>query len=561
MSYNDFYERSLAMGRGLLSLGLQRGDRVGIYSSNSRYWVMVAFGSWSVGLIVVPVYDSLGRDAAQYIVHHSESKVVCCSALKYSQTCEMLPQSPTVKTLILMKDDPPDNVPDGVTVLTCAQVLWAGASRDYPNKFSTPDDLAFIMYTSGSTGTPKGCELTCETIVAGASSLATVNASCSPTDTHFSFLPLAHIYAVAVELVMYAQGARVGFARGAVNQVVEDVAALQPTFFIAVPRLLTRIYEGMQAKIGQLPTWKRLLVHWAMGQKIKCYRQNKPHSLLLDAILFKDFRAAMGGRMRAIISGGAPVLQDIFEFLCATISPNIIQGYGLTEVACGLAVQELPATNAKTVGPCLPACEIKLRPVPGTDYDPRAAVEPTGELLCRGPVVFKGYYKRDDLTQEAFVDGWFATGDVCMITRDNQIQIIDRAKQLVKLSQGEYIAMTALNDGYAEADIADFVYVYADPRYDRPIAVVFPKKKKLDEWSQSGLDLQTNPVIHQEIQDSLDRIFHKRKFRGFERITEFLIDPIEPTVENGLITPSMKPQYSALRKKYEAELLKLYEAR
>jgi long-chain acyl-CoA synthetase len=294
-----------------------------------------------------------------------------------------------------------------------------------------------------------------------------------------------------------------------------------------------------------------------MAAKIRAYRENTPHSLLFDALLFRDFRAALGGRMRAIISGGAPVMQDVFEFLCATVTPNIIQGYGLTEVACGVAVQELPATDARTVGACSPGVEIKLRAVPGTEYDPRALVEPTGEMLVRGPVLFDGYYKRKDLTAEVLVGGWFATGDVCRITRGGELHIIDRAKQLVKLSQGEYISMTAINDAYCEADVASFVYVYANPLYDRLVAVVFPNERKIREWE--GKALESDEGVRNEILASLKRIADARALRGFERIASFIVDPVAPTIENGLMTPSFKPQFAALKRKYETRLLRLLD--
>jgi long-chain acyl-CoA synthetase len=356
---------------------------------------------------------------------------------------------------------------------------------------------------------------------------------------------------------MYAQGARVGFARGSVAQLVDDIGALQPTFFIAVPRILNKLHDAMQAKIAERPAWMQAVLRWAMRAKIQCYRENRPHSLLLDGLLFRQFRAGLGGRLRAVISGGAPVIQDVFEFLCATVSPNIIQGYGLTEVSCGLAVQELPATDARTVGPCSPGVHIKLRPVPGTDYDPRADVEPTGELLVRGPVVFQGYYKQDDLTAEAIVGGWFATGDVVKITRKGELQIIDRAKQLVKLSQGEFLSLTTLGDAYSEADVASFVYVYASPLHDSPVAVVFPHQGKIDAWK--GRDLETDAEVRSEIDQSLRKVAETRKLRGFERITAFIVDTDTPTQQNGLLTPSFKPQFAALRKKFEARLLRLYD--
>jgi long-chain acyl-CoA synthetase len=184
-------------------------------------------------------------------------------------------------------------------------------------------------------------------------------------------------------------------------------------------------------------------------------------------------------------------------------------------------------------------------------------VEPAGELFVKGPVVFKGYYKREDLTKEVFVDGWFSTGDVCRITRGGELEIIDRAKQLVKLSQGEYLSMTTLNDAYSEADVASFVYVYANSLYDRPVAVVFPSERKLKEWE--GRDIHNDEGVKQEILGSLKKVADQRGLRGFERITSFIIDTVTPTIENGLMTPSFKPQYASLKKKFEPALIRLLD--
>jgi long-chain acyl-CoA synthetase len=558
-SYSDFYKQCLAMGRGMLSLGVSRGDKIGIYSANSQYWQMVAFGAYSVGLVVVPVYDSLGKDAAEYIIAHAEVKAVFCSNAKFKSTIDLIPTiSATVKAVIILSDVKP-NANTEFEVRCARDLLEIGFASDAANDFGQPDDIALIMYTSGSTGTPKGCVLTHRNIVAGASGLGCVNVSVSPSDTHLSFLPLAHIYAMAVELIMYAQGARVGFSRGIIKELVDDITALQPTVLIAVPRVLNKVVESMRAKIAALPKPLQYIMHLAITAKIAAMKRNKSHSIILDALLFAKFRTALGGRIRVIVSVGAPILPDVFEFLCATVCPNIVQGYGLTEVSSGLAVQEVPALDPRTVGASTIGCEIKLRSVPGTSYDPNGD-PPAGELLVRGPCVFQCYYKQPELTAESLSDNWFATGDIVRFTPMAQIEIVDRAKQLVKLSQGEYLSMTTLNDFYGMADVASFVYVYANPRYDQPVAVVFPKVEMVEKWSKRGIyDVRSDETVHKEIIESLGRVWKERGMRGFERISYCVVDTVEPTIENGLLTPSMKPQYASLRRKYEDDLLALYE--
>ena len=558
ISYAQFYERCLAFGRGLLELGLQRGDKIGIYSVNSLWWQTAAFGAFSVGIVVVPVYDSLGRDAAKYIINHAEVKLVLVSTFKFKALCELIPDiQENVKKIAVMADVVPKDVESSIETVTCPEVLKLGQESERENEFAKPEDVGVIMYTSGSTGVPKGCVLIHSGIVAGSTGLGCVNMSATPSDTYLSFLPLAHIYALAVELMMYANGVRVAFARGPVKDLMDDIKAMQPTIIVSVPRILNRIAEGMQQKIAALPKPVQWLFDRVIHSKSECVKRNAPHSLLLD-ILFAKFREALGGRVRLIVNGGAPILEEVFDFLVATVTPNILQGYGLTEVCAGCAVQEFPVRNRATVGASSIACDIKLRKVPDADWDPNGKI-PTGELLVRGPLLFKEYYKQPELTNEVLVDGWFATGDVVKITPEGQLQIIDRAKQLVKLSQGEYISLTNLTDEYSMAEIVSFIYVYADPSHDQPLAVVIPRRDKIEEWQSKGItNICESEVVKKEVVDSLLKVATDRKLRGFERITHVIIDTEEPTIDNGLLTPSMKPQYASLRRRYGEQLNSLY---
>lgn len=560
MSYKDFYEQCLEFGRGLSTLFPERGSKIGIYSTNSRWWQTTAFGSWSIGDIIVPVYDSLGHNAALHIIKHSDCSGIVCNVTKLENAIDLANQVDSIKCLIVMSDKIPENCPQcNCPILTCQDILEKGRESKTENVFAEPDDDAVIMYTSGSTGTPKGCMLTHRNIVAGSAGLGNVNGGGDPRDTFLSFLPLAHIYALSVELMMYAQGIRVGFATGGVKELMDDIKALQPTAMIAVPRILNKITDVMKAKIDQLPSWKRVLVNWAIKEKTERVKRNEPYSLAFDAILFSQFRGALGGKLRLIVSGGAPIQADVFDFLLATVTPNIIQGYGLTETSAGLAVQQMPVSDPSAVGPCTIACEVKLRAVQGTNYDPNSSVLPAGELLVRGPIVFKGYYKQPEETEQVFVDGWFATGDICTITDQRQLKIIDRAKQLVKLSQGEYISLTSLSEQYGRAKDTEFVYVYANSTYDRPMAVVVPTKEKMDQYQKQGIeDICNSKVVYDEMLQNLRDVHEKYNMRGFERINKILIETDTPTVQNGLLTAALKPVLNKLKEKYEPRLTQLY---
>jgi long-chain acyl-CoA synthetase len=560
-TYLETFERFVQFGRGLTKLGVNKGDRVGIYANNSIWWQTIAFGSQSIGAIPVPVYDSLGPQASEYIVSHAEISVLFTNLFKFSKAIDLAQKVPAIRMIVVMSDQIPDHGDVGdVQLLTCQKILDDGENGKNFETMPDPDDVALIMYTSGSTGTPKGCVLTNGNIVAGSAGLQCVGTSSTPGDTYLSFLPLAHIYAQAVELEVLSTGARVGYARGGVAQLIDDIRALQPTIMTAAPRILNRVAEVMIEKIQAKPAPVRALIKWAIREKVRCMKENRPHSLFLDAILFAQTRAALGGKMRVLISGGAPIMPEIFEFMCATVTPNILQGCGMTEMASSCFVQEIPVSEVDTVGNVCPCVELKLRRVAEVpEYDPQGE-EPTGEAVVRGPNRFRGYHKQDELTRDAILDGgWLATGDVVRITKGMQCKIIDRVKQLVKLSQGEYVSLTTLTEFYGMADAVDIIYVHADSRYNEPIAIVWPKPALIQQWSDSGIsDIENSEPVKKIIIESLRKVHTERKLLGFERINHILVRLDPPTVENGLLTPTLKAQLRRIEAKYRADLNELY---
>lgn len=557
-TYIEFYERCLAFGRGLLNLGLKRGDKVGIYSNNSIWWQTIHFGAASVGMIIVPVYDSLGANAAEYIGSHSGMKILCTNALKFETSLELVKKCDNIKYLAIMSNEK-IQAECSVPYFSCAEILNDGKDLPLKNDFATPDDTAFIMYTSGSTGDPKGCVLTHRNIVSGAASFSCLGVSVSPSDVYLSFLPLAHSYALMVEVLGLCHGARCGYSRGSVAEFIEDITVLRPTAMIAVPRILNRVYDKMVSEIEKKPDFIKRFIFSMIEAKSNAVKKNRAPSLLLDAILFKKFRDRLGGRIRLIVNGGAPILQKVFDFLCATITPNIIQGYGLTETATGVAVQEVPVADPSTVGSCGLSCEVRLKAVEGTDYDAKGDF-PTGELQVRGPIVFKGYYKQPELTKEVFDGDWFCTGDVVTITEAMQLKIVDRAKQLVKLSQGEYVSVTTLTELYGRAVGVSFIYVFADSTHDKLVALVIPTQEVINAWKNLGCtDFNAEPKCKEELMSSLKAIQKEHKLRGFEEIINIYIDTEEPTIANNLLTPSLKPQWNNLKKKYYDKLIALFD--
>ncbi|EAY06876.1 AMP-binding enzyme family protein [Trichomonas vaginalis G3] len=559
ITYTQLYEYVTSFAAGLQQLGVGYGDSIGIYSHNCMYWQIGQYASHFLGAVTVPVYDSLGAGAASYIVDHAECKVVLVHPTKLESALKIFDEPNTpLKHIIVIGDTAPTDRPN---IHTTTEILENGRKvkdfKPYPVK---PSDVAIIMYTSGSTGTPKGCVLTHQNIIAGGTGLADPNGSVTTSDTYISFLPLAHIYELASQTCFLAQGCRIGFYTGSIKNIMDDVQALRPTMMLGVPRVFNKIAETMNSKIDKLPTPMRLLIRGALKLKIDALLNDKPTSLLIDNFLFSKFRAALGGRIRFIVSGGAPILPEVYNFLRAAITPNIIQGYGLTEISAAGCIQQINSKNPMTVGATAIATDLKLRRVEGMDYDPHAE-NPSGEILFRGPSVFIRYHKNEELTKEALQDGWFATGDIGIITSDGTVQIIDRVKQLVKLSQGEYISLTSLTDAYGSAKGVSGIYIYADGHHNHPIAVVIPTEQQIKEWKEAGIEnFKESKIAHDDMIKNLDELAKARNLRGFEKLTAILLDDVKFTIDNGLLTPSQKPQLSKLKNKYEARLIELYEA-
>lgn len=558
INYKQFQQFAKGFGAGLSELGIQRGDRVGIYSVNCSWWQYTQFACHYIGAIPVPVYDSLGSGAAKYIVNHSECKAIVVHPFNVKKILDFIDETQLQK-VILMK---PDETISDERFTTCNDVYQNGLNKLDTFEFvhAKGSDIAMIMYTSGSTGKPKGCVLTHMNIIAGGNGLGGNGTSVTHTDTFFSFLPLAHIYELASQMTLICQGAAIGFYTGTIKNLMNDIQALKPTIICAVPRVFNRMYEAMSNKIESLPTLMKYFVKKSIDLKRNSLLNDRPQSLLLDALIFTPFRNSLGGRVRLIVSGGAPILPNVYELIRAALTPNIIQGYGLTEVSAAACVQQRNATkNSLAVGPISIIADLKFRRVPDMNYDPNLN-PPSGEIMIRGPGIFKEYYKEPELTKSVMFDGWFATGDIGKLLPDGTVQIIDRVKQLVKLSQGEYLSLTYVTDVYSKADGIEYIYVYADSTHNNPVAVIIPTRKIINAWKSKGInDFCKSPTCKNEILFHMNKTASEAKLRGFERISDILLDDTEFTVENGLLTPSQKPKISSMKEKYGSLLSQLYK--
>jgi len=386
----------------------------------------------------------------------------------------------------------------------------------------------------------------------------------SPEDVHISYLPMAHIYEMLICFVGLACGGSAGFWRGDIVGLLEDIQELRPTLFIGVPRVFNRIYDKVLAGVGDSGKLKQMLFNYAMSSKRAALEAGATSSIW-DKIVFKKIQDLMGGRVRMIVSGSAPLSAEVQHFLRVTTGATVKQGYGLTETSALLAVQmECDPNSAGHVGPPAPTCEVKLVDVPEMGY--LSVNEPQrGEIVVRGNNVFKGYYKAQDKTDEVLTrDGWFHTGDIGEWQANGVLKIIDRKKNIFKLAQGEYVAVEMIETILTRAKYVMQIFIHGDSLKDYLVAIVVPDAETVIPWAKAnGLpeDMATlaqHPRLKKLLYEDMVATGTASKLNGFQLPRQFHIEPSPWTVENGLLTPSMKAKRPTIKAAYSAQIDKLY---
>lgn len=575
-TYKEVYDIVIRLGNSIRTIGVGKGEKCGIYGANSPEWIISMEACNAHGLYCVPLYDTLGAGAIEFIICHAEVSLAFSEEKKISELLKTAPNSTKyLKNIVSFGEV--SNVQrieaerHGLSIYSWDQFLKLGEGKHFELPEKKRSDICTIMYTSGTTGDPKGVLLTNESIIyllEGVKKLLkTINEELTSTDVYLSYLPLAHIFDRVIEELFIYEAASIGFWRGDVKILVEDIAALKPTIFCAVPRVLERIYNGLQQKLSDGGFLKKTLFNFAFNHKHSNMVKGKPHEQaapLFDKIVFKKVKEGLGGRVRLILSGAAPLAAHIESFLRVVACAHVLQGYGLTE-SCGGTFVSIPneLQMLGTVGPPVPNVDIRLESVPEMGYDALAST-PRGEICIRGKTLFSGYYKREDLTQEVFIDGWLHTGDVGEWQPDGAMKIIDRKKNIFKLSQGEYVAVENLENIYSHVAAIESIWVYGNSYESYLVAVVCPSKIQIEHWAKehnvSG-DFETicqNQKTKEFILGEFNRVAKDKKLKGFELIKGVHLDTVPFDMERDLITPSYKKKRPQLLKYYQKEIDEMY---
>lgn len=569
LTYKETDERAGMVACGLHALGVGSGTKVGVWSVNNVEWMLTIRGCERLNAVIVPMYDSLGETAIEYITKHSGLEIAVVHQDKLSAFASISGAvKDTVRGCIVIGDvsqhkDAVDTISqNGLFVHSWETFLDLGKDTS-TLAISAPsaEDIACIMYTSGTSGTPKGVLISHRAIVSGVSGaidmIDQTKIGVSENDSILSYMPLAHIFDRLLEELALSIGASIGYWQGNVKKLMDDVAVFKPTLFMAVPRILERVCDGVEAKLAKGSGIVRGLFNGAYAIKKTLLDLGFSHMLsgiLTDDTVFKKLKTALGGRVRFIVSGGAPLAPHVEDFCTVCLAP-VLQGYGLTE-SCAASFIMLPDPRmAHTVGPPLVTTEFRFESVPDLEYD-ATAMPPKGEILLRSPMLFSGYYKDEEKTREAMdEDGWFHTGDIGTITEHGCLKIIDRVKNMFKLSQGEYIAVEYLESVYSRNENVEQIWVYGSSTESYLVAVVVPKLS----WRNEQGDITTEQAASKMLQQ-LRNTGSDAKLKGFEMIKSVYLDDEEFSIDNDLLTPTFKPKRAQLQKKYQEQLTRMYNA-
>ncbi len=561
-SYAEVARTIEAISKGLLSLGIQPGDRVAILSENRPEWAFVDFACLAARAADVPIYPTLTGKQTQYLLADSGARVLFVSgATQYAKVAEYLPSLPGLKWIVAFDSAVTGPRVQSLDQLTAAGQAAGGQWPDWRNQAlgAGPEDLATIIYTSGTTGDPKGVMLThgniASNVRAGMSVLPV-----SDDDECLSLLPLSHIFErMTGHYSMFSAGVTINYAEN-LESVPANMAELRPTVVAAVPRLYEKIYaRALETAIRGSPV-ARWIFFWAKGvgeraTDLAVAHQPMPLGLrlqrwLADRLVFRRIRARVGGRLKFFLSGGAPLSAEIAKFFYGAGLP-ILEGYGLTETSPVITVNTLSHLRFGTVG----------RPIPGVEIK----IAADGEILTRGPHVMRGYFGRPAETAEAIdPDGWFHTGDIGEIDEDGYLKITDRKKDLIATAGGKKIAPQPIEGLLRQNPFIANAVLLGDRR-KFPIALLAPMFPVLEAWATNeGLTWTTRDELI-----GLDRVVkhleaeamkHLRELARFEVPKRFLIVAREFSIESGELTPKLSVRRRVVEAHYRDAIEAIYLA-
>lgn len=550
---DQLYGRVRAFASVLQSWGIAKGDRVALLAENRWEWPVCDFATLAIGAVDVPLYATLTPGQVGYMLRDSGARVAVVSSKEQYEKVISAGDLPALEHVVVMDEGDYSGADSLTSLLSGAEALQEKDSIfDNMLRSVQPEDLATIIYTSGTTGESKGVMLTHGNLASNIN-VSTGDLGFSDQDTCISFLPLSHVTARHVDYALMCHGARLAYCPR-FDLLPEAMKTVQPTIFIAVPRVYEKIRQAVEGK-SSASAVKKALLAWALASG-KEHREeilagNTPPSLswkIANELVFSKIREAFGGRVKVFNSGGAPLGMDTAGWF-ADAGIRIFEGYGLTETSPVIAVNYPHAHRIGSVGRPLPNVEVRF----ATD----------SELEVRGPAVFRGYWNKGRETTEAFTeDGWFKTGDIGKVDEDGFLFITDRKKELLKTSGGKLIAPQPIENKLKSNSFVGQAALVGDKRKFAAV-LISPNFPALETWAkEQGIEsadrrgLVRDPKVLQMYQGIVDKV--NGQLANFETIKRVCVVGEEWSVEQGELTPSMKLKRRVIEAKYAKQISDFY---
>jgi long-chain acyl-CoA synthetase len=551
ISHREVEERVTRLAAALGEMGIGRGDRVGLLSENRPEWALVDFAALGIGAADVPIYPTLPPNQIAYILKDSGAKAIFVSTVEQLEKIqEIRGELPELEQVVVFDD--PGGAQNVITLHDALergrQAIDAGTAPSFREQADEVgrDDLATLIYTSGTTGDPKGVMLTHYNLasnVAGTQQHRVIDVS--PGEVALSFLPLSHVFERMVDYYYWDAGVSIAYAES-IDKVAENLQEVSPHYMVSVPRLFDKIYTKVMGATGI----KKKLVMWAKnagetvvdrefaGEPVSAVERLQYR--LADKLVFSKLREKTGGRLRAAISGGAPLSGDVARFFFAAGLP-VYEGYGLTETSPVLTANKPGKVRLGTVGTPIPGVEVRL--------------SEEGEILTRGPQIMKGYWQNEEATREVIdEDGWFHTGDVGEIDDDGFLRISDRIKNILVTAGGKNVAPAPIENAAAMSPYVAQVVMLGDRRAF-PSLLVVPDFENLNVWAaEQGMDTSDPEALakHEKVRELLEKetLGRLEAFARYETPKKIAIVSEEFTVESGILTPTMKVKRRVVEDRY-----------
>lgn len=571
-SYSEVLRLTQLFTSGLKRLKLLPKDlsAIGIYAKNREEMVLLELVCMSQNITIIPLSDALSTETLTSVLTQSKPNFIACGKAQFDTLISLKKNCLSPIRTVLMFDVVRESVrlqsrSLGLDMHEFNEIMQLGTEN---NDFlpPTPDSVYCISYTSGITGEPKGAMITHRNAIATLLAVGKAEYAFLQDDSYLMYLPHSHIFDRVMFHILLNVGAKIGFYSGDIMNIKDDLEQLRPTIFMSVPRLFNRFYQIILQRFQNKKGLSKKLLNSSLEKKrVKYDKSGNVKNGFLQKFVFKKVRNSLGGRVRMMVSGSAPLSGEVLKFLRIVFACPIIEGYGLTETCGATFLTGLNDIMTDHIGGPLPGIEVKLREIPEMGYFCKGEV-PTGELCVRGPTVFIGYFDGQELTDKTMdSDGWFYTGDI--ISRnssDGSFKVLDRLNNIIKLSQGEYVSLEKIEKVLNSSKFVHQIFVHGDPLQHFLVAIVVPCKDYIqkkwalqspssEEWSQ----IVKSPKLKNEISENFKEISLQSQLNRYELVNKIYLEEEEWT-DQDLLTPTQKLSRVKAKLKYAERLQQLY---